>query len=190
MKKYTLKELVEEVTGIDDKHYIWESQYELGRRIKKMLDTLFGDNTITDKNIDKYIRAYKLIYIDQDIKALIGRYCRIIETIQKDENSIFIPYIKKDFSTEEMITIFKVLSEFYKGEKIGDFIEYNLTVMRAEEYNKILNEFEYEVERIKTSIHGYTYKEKVKKMNEIKNYLKMQREEIDKKIEDSLILPY
>lgn len=190
MKKYTVKDLVEKVTGVDDKHYTWESQYELGRRIKKILDTLFGSNIITDKNIDKYIRAYKLIYINQDIKALMGRYCRIIESMQKEEDRIFIPYVKKDFTTEEMITVLKALSEFHKDEEIGNFIEYKLMEVRAEQYNEILNEFESEVERIKISIHGYPYKEKVEKMNEIKNYLKRQREEIDKIIEDSLILPY
>ena len=49
--------------------------------------------------------------------------------------------------------------------------------------------FDEEVERIKMSLHGYLYKDKVAKMKEIQAYLNTQRLEIDKNINDNLILP-
>lgn len=190
MKKYTLKELVIEVTGFKEDDYNWDSEYDFIRRVQALLKTLFGAESITDINKDKYVRVYKLIYNNQDIKPVISKCCKILKEVKVKGNKIDISYFQKDLTKEEYIIVLKVLLEFYKGEEVHYLINGMINEMIAEQYNEILNEFELEVEKIKISIQGYPYEEKLQKMNEIKEYLKNQRLEIDKNVNDNLILPY
>lgn len=93
-------------------------------------------------------------------------------------------------TNEEFVIILKVLLEFYEGEENSYFINRMINEIVSEKYNKTLRELELEVEKIKVSIQGYPYEKRVEKLNEIKEYLKNQRLEIDKNINDNLILPY
>ncbi|HBZ5207050.1 TPA: hypothetical protein MJX78_001181, partial [Clostridioides difficile] len=89
------------------------------------------------------------------------------------------------------IIILEILLEFFRGQEneLELIIERMIINLKSEEYNQLIDEFEKEVKRIKMSIQGYPYEQRVEKMKEIKEYLKNQRLEIDKTITDNLILP-
>lgn len=92
MKKYTLKEIVTEVTGFNEDDYNWDSQVSFIRRIQDLLRVLLGAEPITDINKDKYFRIYKLIYNNQEIKSVVSKSCKIIEDVEVKDNRIEIPY--------------------------------------------------------------------------------------------------
>ncbi|MDZ7548442.1 hypothetical protein, partial [Clostridium perfringens] len=103
MKKYTLKELVTEVTGFKEDDYNWDSEYDFVRRVQALLKILFGAEPITDINKDKYFRVYKLIYNNQDIKPIVSKHCNMVKKVKVKEDKIDIPYLKKDLTNEEFI---------------------------------------------------------------------------------------
>ena len=166
MKKYMLDEITEAVTGLNKNDYYWHSKKESIRNIYKSLKYLIRDEEVNDFNKDRYIEIYKLIYNDHTIKSLINKQANIIKNTKIVKNEMILP------------TEFREKKIKIKNRKF-----------RIEEYNSVLAEFEKEVESIKISIHGYSYEGKVEKMKEIADYLKKQREEIDKNIIDNLILP-
>ena len=118
-----------------------------------------------------------------------NRKFRIEDKNREKYRIIEVPKKKFELTIEEHIKISEILLEFFRGEEKGYLIEEFLKSAKSEEYNSVLAEFEKEVESIKISIHGYSYEGKVEKMKEIADYLKKQREEIDKNIIDNLILP-
>ena len=207
MKKYTLSELTKEVTGSNEDDYYWESKKESIRNIQRALNGIFGKYEITDSNKNQYIKIYKLMYNDDNIKALMNKQSRISKKIERKEKTLIIPTEFKNkkinkrtltvqsdkykFTKEVQIVILKTLLEFFREEKseLEYMLEGMIIELKSEEYNQLLDELEKEVKRINISIQGYPYEEKVEKMKEIKDYLKSQRLEIDKTIIDNFILP-
>lgn len=207
MKKYTLSELTKEVTGSNEDDYYWESKKESIRNIQRALNGIFGKYEITDSNKNQYIKIYKLMYNDDNIKALMNKQSRISKKIERKEKTLIIPTEFKNkkinkrtltvqsdkykFTKEEQIVILKTLLEFFREEKseLEYMLEGMIIELKSEEYNQLLDELEKEVKRINISIQGYPYEERVEKMKEIKDYLKSQRLEIDKTIIDNFILP-
>lgn len=190
MKKYTLRNLVEEVTGKDSKNYFyWDSEYELIRRTHNKLKLILGNQKLTYENKDKYVRLYKILYEDAEKRLLMNRYINIISTFKIEGTTLVIPQNKKELTLEEHIIVSETLLEFFKDEEKGEIMRDSLIRLKSVEYNEILKEFEFEIKRITTSIHGCPYEEKVKKMEEIKNYLIKQRKEIDKNVMENLIFP-
>lgn len=207
MKKYTLSELTKEVTGSNEDDYYWESKKESIRNIQRSLNGIFGKYEITDSNKNQYIKIYKLMYNDDNIKALMNKQSRISKKIERKEKTLIIPTEFKNkkinertltvqsdkykFTKEEQIVILKTLLEFFREEKseLEYMLEGMIIELKSEEYNQLLDELEKEVKRINISIQGYPYEERVEKMKEIKDYLKSQRLEIDKTIIDNFILP-
>ena len=207
MKKYTLSELTKEVTGSNEDDYYWESKKESIRNIQRALNGIFGKYEITDSNKNHYIKIYKLMYNDDNIKALMNKQSRISKKIERKEKTLIIPTEFKNkkinkrtltvqsdkykFTKEVQIVILKTLLEFFREEKseLEYMLEGMIIVLKSEEYNQLLDELEKEVKRINISIQGYPYEERVEKMKEIKDYLKSQRLEIDKTIIDNFILP-
>ena len=207
MKKYTLSELTKEVTGSNEDDYYWESKKESIRNIQRALNGIFGKYEITDSNKNQYIKIYKLMYNDDNIKALMNKQSRISKKIERKEKTLIIPTEFKNkkineriltvqsdkykFTKEEQIVILKTLLEFFREEKseLEYMLEGMIIELKSEEYNQLLDELEKEVKRINISIQGYPYEERVEKMKEIKDYLKSQRLEIDKTIIDNLIIP-
>ena len=207
MKKYTLSELTKEVTGSNEDDYYWESKKESIRNIQRALNGIFGKYEITDSNKNQYIKIYKLMYNDDNIKALMNKQSRISKKIERKEKTLIIPTEFKNkkinkrtltvqsdkykFTKEVQIVILKTLLEFFREEKseLEYMLEGMIIELKSEEYNQLLDELEKEVKRINISIQGYPYEERVEKMKEIKDYLKSQRLEIDKTIIDSFILP-
>ena len=207
MKKYTLSELTKEVTGSNEDDYYWESKKESIRNIQRALNGIFGKYEITDSNKNQYIKIYKLMYNDDNIKALMNKQSRISKKIERKEKTLIIPTEFKNkkinkrtltvqsdkykCTKEEQIVILKTLLEFFREEKseLEYMLEGMIIELKSEEYNQLLDELEKEVKRINISIQGYPYEERVEKMKEIKDYLKSQRLEIDKTIIDNFILP-
>ena len=207
MKKYTLSELTKEVTGSSEDDYYWESKKESIRNIQRSLNGIFGKYEITDSNKNQYIKIYKLMYNDDNIKSLMNKQARISKKIERKEKTLIIPTEfknkkinekiltvqsdKYNFTKEEQIVILKTLLEFFREEKseLEYMLEGMIIELKSEEYNQLLDELEKEVKRINISIQGYPYEERVEKMKEIKDYLKSQRLEIDKTIIDNLIIP-
>ena len=207
MKKYTLSELTKEVTGSNEDDYYWESKKESIRNIQRALNGIFGKYEITDSNKNQYINIYKLMYNDDNIKALMNKQSRISKKIERKEKTLIIPTEFKNkkinkrtltvqsdkykFTKEVQIVILKTLLEFFREEKseLEYMLEGMIIELKSEEYNQLLDELEKEVKRINISIQGYPYEERVEKMKEIKDYLKSQRLEIDKTIIDNFILP-
>lgn len=207
MKKYTLNEITKEVAGGDEKEYYWDSKKESVRNIQRTLKGIFGDYKITDSNKDQYIKIYKLMYNDDGIKSLMNKQSRIVKKTEREDNKLILPNEFKDkkikgealtvskdkykLARDEQILILETLLEFFRGEEneLEYTIERMIIGLKSEEYNQLLEEFEKEVKRIKMSIQGYPYELRVEKMKEIKLYLKNQRLEIDKTINDNLILP-
>ena len=207
MKKYTLSELTKEVTGSNEDDYYWESKKESIRNIQRALNGIFGKYEITDSNKNQYIKIYKLMYNDVNIKALMNKQSRISKKIERKEKTLIIPTEFKNkkinkrtltvqsdkykFTKEVQIVILKTLLEFFREEKseLEYMLEGMIIELKSEEYNQLLDELEKEVKRINISIQGYPYEERVEKMKEIKDYLKSQRLEIDKTIIDNFILP-
>ena len=207
MKKYTLSELTKEVTGSNEDDYYWESKKESIRNIQRSLNGIFGKYEITDSNKNQYIKIYKLMYNDDNIKSLMNKQARISKKIERKEKTLIIPTEFKNkkinkrtltvqsdkykFTKEEQIVILKTLLEFFREEKseLEYMLEGMIIELKSEEYNQLLDELEKEVKRINISIQGYPYEERVEKMKEIKDYLKSQRLEIDKTIIDNFILP-
>ena len=207
MKKYTLSELTKEVTGSSEDDYYWESKKESIRNIQRALNGIFGKYEITDSNKNQYIKIYKLMYNDDNIKSLMNKQARISKKIERKEKTLIIPTEfknkkinekiltvqsdKYNFTKEEQIVILKTLLEFFREEKseLEYMLEGMIIELKSEEYNQLLDELEKEVKRINISIQGYPYEERVEKMKEIKDYLKSQRLEIDKTIIDNLIIP-
>ena len=207
MKKYTLSELTKEVTGSNEDDYYWESKKESIRNIQRALNGIFGKYEITDSNKNQYIKIYKLMYNDDNIKALMNKQSRISKKIERKEKTLIIPTEFKNkkinkrtltvqsdkykFTKEVQIVILKTLLEFFREEKseLEYMLEGMIIELKSEEYNQLLDELEKEVKRINISIQGYPYEERVAKMKEIKDYLKSQRLEIDKTIIDNFILP-
>ncbi len=207
MKKYTLSELTKEVTGSNEDDYYWESKKESIRNIQRALNGIFGKYEITDSNKNQYIKIYKLMYNDDNIKALMNKQSRISKKIERKEKTLIIPTEFKNkkinkrtltvqsdkykFTKEMQIVILKTLLEFFREEKseLEYMLEGMIIELKSEEYNQLLDELEKEVKRINISIQGYPYEERVEKMKEIKDYLKSQRLEIDKTIIDNFILP-
>ena len=207
MKKYTLSELTKEVTGSNEDDYYWESKKESIRNIQRALNGIFGKYEITDSNKNQYIKIYKLMYNDDNIKALMNKQSRISKKIERKEKTLIIPTEFKNkkinkrtltvqsdkykFTKEEQIVILKTLLEFFREEKseLEYMLEGMIIELKSEEYNQLLDELEKEVKRINISIQGYPYEERVEKMKEIKDYLKSQRLEIDKTIIENFILP-
>ncbi|HBZ5206418.1 TPA: hypothetical protein MJX78_000526, partial [Clostridioides difficile] len=66
MKKYTLNELVTEVTGLNEDDWDWDMVYDSVRNIQRTLKSIFGNYEITDLNKDQYIKLYKLMYNDDN----------------------------------------------------------------------------------------------------------------------------
>ena len=155
----------------------------------------------------QYIKIYKLMYNDDNIKALMNKQSRISKKIERKEKTLIIPTEFKNkkinkrtltvqsdkykFTKEVQIVILKTLLEFFREEKseLEYMLEGMIIELKSEEYNQLLDELEKEVKRINISIQGYPYEERVEKMKEIKDYLKSQRLEIDKTIIDNFILP-
>lgn len=207
MKKYTLSELTKEVTGSNEDDYYWESKKESIRNIQRALNGIFGKYEITDSNKNQYIKIYKLMYNDDNIKALMNKQSRISKKIERKEKTLIIPTEFKNkkinkrtltvqsdkykFTKEVQIVILKTLLEFFREEKseLEYMLEGMIIELKSEEYNQLLDELEKEVKRVNISIQGYPYEERVEKMKEIKDYLKSQRLEIDKTIIDNFILP-
>ena len=207
MKKYTLSELTKEVTGSNEDDYYWESKKESIRNIQRALNGIFGKYEITDSNKNQYIKIYKLMYNDDNIKALMNKQSRISKKIERKEKTLIIPTEFKNkkinkrtltvqsdkykFTKEVQIVILKTLLEFFREEKseLEYMLEGMIIELKSEEYNQLLDELEKEVKRINISIQGYPYEERVEKMKEITDYLKSQRLEIDKTIIDNFILP-
>lgn len=207
MKKYTLSEITKEVTGSNEDDYYWESEKESIRNIQRTLNGIFGKYEITDSNKNQYIKIYKLMYNDDNIKALMNKQSRISKKIERKEKTLIIPTEFKNkkinkrtltvqsdkykFTKEVQIVILKTLLEFFREEKseLEYMLEGMIIELKSEEYNQLLDELEKEVKRINISIQGYPYEERVEKMKEIKDYLKSQRLEIDKTIIDNFILP-
>ena len=207
MKRYTLSELTKEVTGSNEDDYYWESKKESIRNIQRALNGIFGKYEITDSNKNQYIKIYKLMYNDDNIKALMNKQSRISKKIERKEKTLIIPTEFKNkkinkrtltvqsdkykFTKEVQIVILKTLLEFFREEKseLEYMLEGMIIELKSEEYNQLLDELEKEVKRINISIQGYPYEERVEKMKEIKDYLKSQRLEIDKTIIDNFILP-
>ena len=207
MKKYTLSELTKEVTGSNEDDYYWESKKESIRNIQRALNGIFGKYEITDSNKNQYIKIYKLMYNDDNIKALMNKQSRISKKIERKEKTLIIPTEFKNkkinkrtltvqsdkykFTKEVQIVILKTLLEFFREEKseLEYMLEGMIIELKSEEYNQLLDELEKEVKRINISIQGYPYEERVEKMKEKKDYLKSQRLEIDKTIIDNFILP-
>ena len=207
MKKYTLSELTKEETGSNEDDYYWESKKESIRNIQRALNGIFGKYEITDSNKNQYIKIYKLMYNDDNIKALMNKQSRISKKIERKEKTLIIPTEFKNkkinkrtltvqsdkykFTKEVQIVILKTLLEFFREEKseLEYMLEGMIIELKSEEYNQLLDELEKEVKRINISIQGYPYEERVEKMKEIKDYLKSQRLEIDKTIIDNFILP-
>ena len=207
MKKYTLSELTKEVTGSNEDDYYWESKKESIRNIQRALNGIFGKYEITDSNKNQYIKIYKLMYNDDNIKALMNKQSRISKKIERKDKTLIIPTEFKNkkinkrtltvqsdkykFTKEVQIVILKTLLEFFREEKseLEYMLEGMIIELKSEEYNQLLDELEKEVKRINISIQGYPYEERVEKMKEIKDYLKSQRLEIDKTIIDNFILP-
>lgn len=207
MKKYTLSELTKEVTGSNEDDYYWESEKESIRNIQRALNGIFGKYEITDSNKNQYIKIYKLMYNDDNIKSLMNKQSRISKKIERKEKTLIIPTEfknkkinetimtlpsdKYEFTKEELMIILELLLEFFREqENYLEFAIENMIInLKSEEYDQLLDELEKELKRIKMSIQGYPYEEKVEKMKEIKEYLRSQRLEIDKTIMDNLILP-
>ena len=204
MKKYTLSELTKEVTGSNEDDYYWESKKESIRNIQRALNGIFGKYEITDSNKNQYIKIYKLMYNDDNIKALMNKQSKKIERKEKtliiptefknkkiNKRTLTVQSDKYKFTKEVQIVILKTLLEFFREEKseLEYMLEGMIIELKSEEYNQLLDELEKEVKRINISIQGYPYEERVEKMKEIKDYLKSQRLEIDKTIIDNFILP-
>lgn len=192
MKKYSLKSLAIEITGKDEYFWDWDREYDLVRRIDKTVRYIFNIKTITDKNKDRYVRVCKFLYENDDTRLLMNKHAKIVEKTReekiKDGVLIFQSDLKR-LTNEENIKVFEVSVEFFRGTEWGYFLEERMNSMKSEEYNEVLAKVEEEVERIKMSIQGYPYREKIEKMKELLKYLNEQRLEIDKNVNDSLILP-
>ena len=108
-----------------------------------------------------------------------------------NETIMTLPSDKYEFTKEELMIILELLLEFFREQEshLEFAIENMIINLNSEEYDYLLDELEKELRRIKMSIQGYPYEEKVEKMKEIKEYLRSQRLEIDKTIMDNLILP-
>ncbi|MGU8435288.1 hypothetical protein ACV3RS_14910 [Clostridium perfringens] len=96
MKKYTLRNLVEEVTEKDSKNYFyWDSEYELICRTHNKLKLILGNQKLTYENKDKYVRLYKILYEDAEKRLLMNRYINIISTFKIEGTTLVIPQNKK-----------------------------------------------------------------------------------------------
>lgn len=182
MKKYTLRDLTIMVTGAKETEIYWESEYQQIRRINKVIKRLTGTLEINDTNIDKYIKICKELYEYKEKMAIVNRYCKILDSIEVEDKIMRVPYLPKELTEEELLVIYAVILPFFEGTDFGDYIEGIIIRKTSEEYNQMINEFEKEVERIKYSIEGYDYYEKIEKMKQLVEYLKSQRVEIDEKI--------
>ncbi len=192
MKKYSLKQLAMEITGQDEYYWGWDATYELVRRIDKTIKLLFGIKHVTDENKDRYLTILKHSYENDDIRRLLNKQTKIMEKLNKIEvidGTLTIPSDLKNLTKEEYIKFLEIMIQAYRGTEFEHIIEERIELMKSEEYNKVLAKFEEEVDRIKMSIQGYPYRDKVLKMKELHEYLEIQRSEIDKNINDNLILP-
>ncbi len=193
MKKYTLSELTKEVTGSNEDDYYWESKKESIRNIQRALNGIFGKYEITDSNKNQYIKIYKLMYNDDNIKALMNKQSRISKKIERKEKTLIIPTEFKNkkinkrtltvqsdkykFTKEVQIVILKTLLEFFREEKseLEYMLEGMIIELKSEEYNQLLDELEKEVKRINISIQGYPYEEKSRKNERNKRLLKKSK---------------
>lgn len=192
MKKYSLKNLAIEITGQNEYYWDWDREYDLVRRIDKAVKSIFNIKSVTDENKDQYIRVCKLLYDNYDTRRLMNKYAKIVKRIREIEvieGVLTLPEDFKSLESKDSIKIFEVLVEFYRGTEKGHFLEERMCLIISEEYNKVLSKFEEEIERIKMSLQGYSYREKIAKIKELHEYLNKQRLEIDKNINDNLILP-
>ena len=183
--KYLIRD--EEVNDFNKDRYI--EIYKLiynDHTIKSLINK--QANIIKNTKIVKNEMILPTEFREKKIK-IKNRKFRIEDKNREKYRIIEVPKKKFERTIEEHIKISEILLEFFRGEEKGYLIEEFLKSAKSEEYNSVLAEFEKEVESIKISIHGYSYEGKVEKMKEIADYLKKQREEIDKNIIDNLILP-
>lgn len=192
MKKYTLDNLREDLTGLNNKEPEWDLDYDKIRNISRVVKSIFCIESITDENKDQYVRVCKLLYKNDDTRFVMNKYSKILVKIREIKVIDGVLTVPKDFKSlenKDSIKVLEVLVEFFKGTELGHFLEERMYSTISEEYNKVLLKFDEEVERIKMSLNGYPCKDKIAKMKEIQEYLNTQRLDIDKNISDNLILP-
>lgn len=192
MKKYTLDNLREDLTGLTKEDSGWDIDYDKVRNISKCVKSIFCIKNITDENKKQYVRVCKFLYENDDTRLLMNKHFKILERIRKIEvidGVLALPNDLKSLTNEESIKVLEVLVEFFKGTEGEYILEERLEMIKSEEYYAVLGKFEEEVERIKASIKGCEYKDRILKLNELQKYLNMNRMEIDKNVNDKFILP-
>lgn len=192
MKKYTLDNLREDLTGLTKEDSGWDIDYDKVRNISKCVKSIFCIKNITDENKKQYVRVCKFLYENDDTRLFMNKYSKILERIREIEvidSVLILPNDLKSLTNEECIKVLEVLVEFFKGTEKGYILTERLETIKSEEYNAVLAKFEEEVERIKTSIQGCEYKDRIAKLKEIQAYLNKNRTAIDKDVNDNFILP-
>lgn len=192
MKKYTLDSLREDLTGLTKEDSGWDIDYDKVRNISKCVKSIFCIKNITDENKKQYVRVCKFLYENDDTRLFMNKYSKILERIREIEvidSILILPNDLKSLTNEECIKVLEVLVEFFKGTEKGYILTERLETIKSEEYNAVLAKFEEEVERIKTSIQGCEYKDRIAKLKEIQAYLNKNRTAIDKDVNDDFILP-
>lgn len=192
MKKYTLDSLREDLTGLTKKDSGWDIDYDKVRNISKCVKSIFCIKNITDENKKQYVRVCKFLYENDDTRLFMNKYSKILERIREIEvidSVLILPNDLKSLTNEECIKVLEVLVEFFKGTEKGYILTEKLETIKSEEYNAVLAKFEEEVERIKISIQGCEYKDRIAKLKEIQEYLNKNRTAIDKDVNDNFVLP-
>ncbi|WP_270658827.1 hypothetical protein [Paraclostridium bifermentans] len=183
MEKYSIQALIPEITGVDENACNWEAESKKVYRIDKMIRTIVskpGIGDITDTNKDWYVSICKAIYENHEEYKVISKYSKIGE--------IKRPKGKRALTDDECIMFLEMLLESCPDENLKLGIERSIFEVKGEAYKEVLKKFDEEVERIKLSINGYDYEEKIKTMKRFEKYLNRNRVEIEKNINNHLIL--
>lgn len=184
MKKYSIRTLVPEITGVHENDYTWEAESKKVYRIDKMIRTMISKPSIgdiIDINKDWYVSICKLIYENPEKYKSMSKYSKIGE--------IKRPKGKRALTEDESIMFAEMILESCTNENLKPIIERNVFELKGEAYKEVLKKFDEEIDRIKISINGYDYEEKIKTMKRLERYLHRNRVKIEKNINDNLIFP-
>ncbi len=126
MKYYTLKELVPDITGIDEDNYaLWESTYQAVKRINKLSRSIssYSDTSgIPENKKDDIVNLYRGLYNDPKALEVLKKLSRK-EYITDEESELLFDLYVNSMSIEEDREIYSKYRDEVKSKELKDRVD-------------------------------------------------------------------
>ncbi len=126
MKYYTLKELVPDITGVDEDNYaLWESAYQAVKRINKLSRSIssYSDTSgIPENKKDDIVNLYRGLYNDPKALEVLKKLSRK-EHITDEESELLFDLYVNSMSIEEDREIYSKYRDEVKSKELKDRVD-------------------------------------------------------------------